>query len=140
MTVPTLVVAAGVLVEHGRVLLTRRKAGTHLEGAWEFPGGKVHTGEDPREALSRELREELGIFAVAGEIVEVTFHRYDDANKAVLLLFFEATRLANSPEPRPLDVADFEWAAAEGLDPARFPAADVAVLKKVRARLGRALG
>jgi 8-oxo-dGTP pyrophosphatase MutT (NUDIX family) len=45
------------------VLLTRRKAGTHLAGAWEFPGGKVHAGEDPREALRRELREELGVEA-----------------------------------------------------------------------------
>jgi 8-oxo-dGTP diphosphatase len=135
----TILVAAGVLVEQGRVLLTRRKAGTHLEGAWEFPGGKVHHDEDPRDALRRELREELGIEAVAGEIVEVTFHRYDDRgrpSKPVLLLFFEATRVAGSPAPRALDVAAFEWASAEGLDPARFPPADVAVLAKVRARLG----
>ena len=97
----TVLVAAGVLIEGGRVLLTQRKAGTHLAGAWEFPGGKVGPGEDPRTALRRELAEELGIDATAGEIVDVTFHRYEDAGKAVLLLFFEATRSAGSPAPRP---------------------------------------
>ena len=97
----TVVVAAAVLIEQSRVLLTQRKAGTHLAGAWEFPGGKVEPGEDPREALRRELAEELGIDATAGEIVDVTFHRYEDAAKAVLLLFFEATRDAESPIPRP---------------------------------------
>jgi len=123
------------MVEGGRVLLTQRKAGTHLEGAWEFPGGKVESGEDPRDALKRELREEIGIDADVGEIVDVTFHRYDDADKAVLLLFFEASRRAGSPEPRAIDVAALEWAGREKLDPARFPPADVAVLKKVAARL-----
>ena len=132
----TVVVAAGVVIEGGRVLLTKRKAGAHLEGVWEFPGGKVQSVEDPREALRRELREELGIDVTVGEIVEVTFHRYEDAHKAVLLLFFEAARLPSSPEPSAVDVADFEWASAEGLSPARFPPADVAVLRKVRAMLG----
>jgi len=131
----TVVVAAAVIIERSRVLLTQRKAGTHLAGAWEFPGGKVEPGEDPREALRRELAEELGIDATAGEIVDVTFHRYQDAGKAVLLLFFEATRDAGSPEPRALDVAAYYWAAASELDPAHFPPADVAVLKKVHARL-----
>ena len=131
----TILVAAGILVERGRVLLTRRRAGTHLAGAWEFPGGKVRDGEDPRAALRRELREELGIDATAGEIVDVTFHRYEDAHKTVLLLFFEASRDAGSPDPRALEVAAFEWAGVEGLDPRRFPAADGAVLGKVRARL-----
>jgi 8-oxo-dGTP diphosphatase len=131
----TLVVAAAVLVERGRVLLTQRKAGTHLEGAWELPGGKVRAGEDPREALRRELREELGIDVAVGEIVDVTFHCYEKPHKPVLLLFFEAARVAGSPDPCAIDVAAFEWAGADGLEPARFPAADVSVLEKVRARL-----
>jgi 8-oxo-dGTP diphosphatase len=131
----TVLVAAGVLIEEGRVLLTQRKAGTHLAGSWEFPGGKVDPGEDPRVALRRELGEELGIDATAGEILDVTFHRYDDAGKAVLLMFFEATRAVASPAPRALDVAAFRWASAGELEPELFPPADLEVLRKVRARL-----
>jgi 8-oxo-dGTP diphosphatase len=133
---PTVLVAAGVIIERGRVLLTRRKAGTHLGGAWELPGGKVLAGEDPREALRRELHEELGIDVAVGEIVDVTFHRYEEMQKTVLLLFYDATRLPHSPEPQAIDVAAYEWADAAALVPARFPPADAAVLEKVRARLG----
>src|SRR5262245_4367234 len=130
------IVAAGVVIEAGKVLLSRRKRGTHLAGRWEFPGGKVEAGEDPRAALRRELEEELGVRAEVGEIVDVTFHRYDDADKAVLLLFFQATREAGSPEPQAIDVAEVRWADARALDPAQFPPADVAILAKVRALLG----
>jgi 8-oxo-dGTP diphosphatase len=131
----TIIVAAAVVIEHARVLLSRRKAGTHLAGMWEFPGGKVELGEDPRAALRRELDEELGIDVDVGEVVDVAFHRYDDADKAVLLLFFEAARRAGSAEPRAVDVAEVGWFAADALDPAAFPPADVAILAKVRARL-----
>ncbi len=134
----TLLVVAAVVVEQGRVLVTQRKAGTHLAGSWEFPGGKLLPGEDPRVGLARELREELGIEATVGEIVEVTFHEYPDragADKAVLLMFFEAQRTAASPPPQALDVAAFAWFGAGDLDPARFPPADVAVIEKARRRL-----
>src|ERR1700683_1013858 len=132
----TVVVAAAVIVEGGRVLLTQRKAGTHLAGAWEFPGGKVEPGEDPREALRRELREEIGVEARVGEIVEVMFHRYEEADKAVLLLFYEASREEGSPEVQAIDVAGFRWAVMEELRVEDLPPADVAVLEKVRRMLG----
>jgi 8-oxo-dGTP diphosphatase len=145
----TVLVAAAIVVEDGRVLVSQRKPGTHLAGKWEFPGGKVQPGEDPREAVRRELDEELGIEVTVGEVVDVTFHRYDgsspagrgvvkpdDANKAVLLLFFDAVRAPGSHPPRAIDVAAFAWAGPDELDPARFPPADIAVLRKVRARLG----
>jgi 8-oxo-dGTP diphosphatase len=131
----TMIVAAGIVIENGRVLLAQRKPDAHLAGAWELPGGKVEEGEDPRDALRRELREELGIDVRVGEIVDVTFHRYEAANKTILLLFFDATRVPGSAEPRALDVATFEWSGVSGLDPARFPAGDVAVVAKIRARL-----
>ena len=134
----THIVAAGILIENGKVLLSRRKEGSHLAGMWEFPGGKAEPGEDPRAALRRELEEELGIQTRIGEIVDVAFHRYDDADKAVLLLFFEAVREPGSPEPSAIDVAEVAWCGPERLDPAAFPPADVAVLAKVELRLGAA--
>ena len=130
------IVAAGIVIESGRVLLSRRKSGTHLEGLWEFPGGKVEAGEDPRAALARELEEELGIATTVGEIIDVTFHRYDDADKAVLLLFFRAERTPSSPAPSAIDVAEVAWFGENELDPSKFPPADVAVIAKVRALLG----
>lgn len=128
-----ILVAAAVVLRAGRVLLTQRKSGTHLAGAWEFPGGKVDPDEDPRDAVARELREELGVEITVGDILDVTFHRYPE--KSVLLLFYEATLAEGSPEPRALDVADLRWAAREDLRDEVFPPADVAVLAKVRARV-----
>lgn len=136
-TRPTVLVAAAVMIERGRVLLTQRKSGTHLAGAWEFPGGKVEADEDPRDALRRELLEEIGVEVAVGEIVEATFHRYGE--KSVLLLFFEASRGEGSPEPRALDVADVRWAAPAELRDEDFPPADVAMLQKVRSRLAHSV-
>ena len=131
----TLLVAAGIIVEDGRVLLSLRKPGGHLAGWWEFPGGKVGANEDPREALHRELSEELGLDVSVGEIVDVTFHCYAEVARPILLLFFDAVRRRGSPEPQAIDVAGFEWAGADALDEERFPSADRNVLPKVRARL-----
>jgi 8-oxo-dGTP diphosphatase len=133
--VKTVIVSAGVVLEKGRVLLTQRKVGAHLEGLWEFPGGKVEPGEDPRDALIRELREELGISVNVGEAVDVTFHKYEDADKTVLLLFFDATRAVDSAEPAALDVAAFKWASVSDLDALTFPPADGPIVTKVKARL-----
>ena len=132
---PPVIVSAAVIVSAGRVLLTQRKLGTHLAGAWEFPGGKVEAGEDPRDALARELAEEIGVQALVGDIVEVTFHRYPAKN--VLLLFYEAHLAPGSPEPRAIDVAAVRWAAADEIRDDDLPPADVGVLAKVRARLAR---
>lgn len=132
MPSPTIVVA-GVLFEGGRVLLTQRKAGTHLEGLWEFPGGKIGEDEDPRDALVRELREEIGVEVVVGAPIENTFWRYPQ--KTVLLLFYEVTRKPGSPEPRIVDVADMRWATRADLDTLSFPPADVDVVERIRDRL-----
>ena len=54
-----LVVVAAVIIVAGRVLISQRKPGTHLAGAWELPGGKVEADEDPRDALMRSSRRSL---------------------------------------------------------------------------------
>jgi len=63
------VVTAAVVERDGRVLVARRKEGLIAGGLWEFPGGKLESGEDPRRGLERELLEELGVKAVAGELI-----------------------------------------------------------------------
>ena len=120
------------------MLLTQRKSGTHLAGAWEFPGGKVEPDEDPRDALVRELRGGARRRPPrSGDIVEVTFHRYPAKN--VLLLFYEARLAPGSAEPR--GARRRRRALGRGRASSSdelFPPADVAVLAKVRAMLGRA--
>jgi 8-oxo-dGTP diphosphatase len=77
---PMLLVAAVALVDaDGRVLLARRPEGKPLAGLWEFPGGKVHAGETPEEALIRELKEELDIDVAESCLAPFTFasHRYE---------------------------------------------------------------
>ncbi len=65
----TVLVAAALITGQNGILVTQREEGDDQGLLWEFPGGKVEEGEEPRQTLQRELREELGIEADAGEIV-----------------------------------------------------------------------
>src|SRR5215467_8579160 len=78
---PLVLVAAAALVDaDGRVLLAQRPPGKSMAGLWEFPGGKVNTGETPEAALIRELTEELGVDVTASCLAPFTFasHTYPD--------------------------------------------------------------
>ena len=78
---PILLVAAIALVDpDGRVLIAQRPAGKHLEGLWEFPGGKLRQGETPEAALIRELKEELGIDVAESCLAPLSFasHAYKE--------------------------------------------------------------
>ena len=100
-----IIVTAGVLIRDGDVLVAKRNEGAHLEGLWEFPGGKLEQNESPEDCLAREFREELGVDIEVGTILEVVFHRYPEKN--VLLLFYSCRLLGGDPEP--LDVAELAW-------------------------------
>lgn len=113
------VVTAAVIERDGRYLVTRRQRGVHLEGFWEFPGGKCEAGESLADCLRRELREELGAeAAVADEILAVT-HEYPDRS---VELHFLACALRT--EPAPLLGQEMRWVAREDLKTLRFPPAD----------------
>ena len=80
MPIPTVLVAAAALVDaDNRVLLAQRPPGKSMAGLWEFPGGKVETGETPEQALVRELREELGVEVCLKCLAPFTFasHAYE---------------------------------------------------------------
>lgn len=106
-----IVVAAGVIERGGRFLLAQRGEGRHLAFKWEFPGGKLEPGEQPEEALERELREELGVCTRAGRILDAVATR--DSGREILLLFYRAAIL--SGEPQPLDCRAVRWALPEEL-------------------------
>lgn len=121
------VVVAAVIERDGRILITRRPKGAHLEGFWEFPGGKPEPGETAREALIREVREELGAAFSPGErLAEVD---WDYPDKRVRITFF---RGAITGEPRPLEGQQMEWVTPAELDRYEFPPADAALLERLR--------
>ena len=126
--VTTIVVTAAIIERDGRFLVTRRQAGVHLAGVWEFPGGKRECDESFESCLSRELLEELGIEVAVGELIETVEHDYP--GKRVLLKFFRCRWVAN--EPRALGCPAFEWIAREDLARYEFPAADARLIEKLR--------
>lgn len=131
-------VVAGILFDGDRVLISQRKLDSHLGGMWEFPGGKIEPGESPRDALVRELNEEIGVDAEVHEPIEVTFHAYP--SRELFLLFFRVTLREGSPPPTPIYVEAVRFARADELDDAVFPPADVEVLARVREMLRRREG
>ena len=106
-----LVVAAALFDRAGRVLIAQRPAGKPLAGRWEFPGGKVDAGEGERDALARELREELGVDLVAARPFMRLTHAYQERD--VELSLWNVARFAG--EPRSLDGQVLKWLAPAAL-------------------------
>ena len=87
----TVLVSAVALIDvEGRVLLAQRPEGKAMAGLWEFPGGKVETGEKPRDALVREIDEELGITIRKSDLMPVAFAEegaVEDRPPIVIMLY-----------------------------------------------------
>jgi 8-oxo-dGTP diphosphatase len=122
-----LVVAAVIERADGRYLLARRRAGTHLAGLWEFPGGGVEEGEAPEEALERELAEELGVRISVAE--PVTFAWHDDSALTVLLLFYRAAIADGIPHGR--EGQELGWFAPSELAGLATPPADARLVAEL---------
>jgi len=129
----TLVVAAVIRDETGRILLARRLAGAHMGGLWEFPGGKVHAGESPAAGLERELAEELALEARVG--APLTFAVHEEPGLRVLLLFYDAA--IGGSDPKPLEGQEIAWVAPEDLRSYATPPADAELVELlIRGRTG----
>ncbi|MEO8810494.1 MAG: (deoxy)nucleoside triphosphate pyrophosphohydrolase [Rhodanobacter sp.] len=118
-------VVAGVLMDaDGRVLLAQRRAGKHLAGFWEFPGGKLEPGEAPRDALARELREELGIDVLdAAPLVRVPSRQHDRD------LLLDVWRVSSwRGVPLPLEGQPLKWLVPAKIDPMTLAPADRVIL------------
>jgi 8-oxo-dGTP diphosphatase len=121
-----IVVTAAVIEQNGRFLVTRRPRGVHLEGLWEFPGGKCEPGETHAASLEREIAEELSVGVVVNAEVFSVTHAYPD--RVVELHFFDC-RLTGSP------VAalgqEMRWVSREELRSLPFPPADEELIRKL---------
>ncbi len=94
-----LLVSAAVIWRGSKILIGQRRRGDRHAYKWEFPGGKVETGETPKEALVRELREELAIESQIGE--EIARYRHDYPNgTSVVLLFYSVRQFNGDPACR----------------------------------------
>jgi 8-oxo-dGTP diphosphatase len=117
----TIRVVAAVVEREGRYLITQRRDQAVLANLWEFPGGKVESGETDEEALQRELRERLEAEGHIGKKLGEKVHEYDGYRVALAL--YEATL----SEAKPLvarRVQDFRWVASSEFDQYPFPDAD----------------
>ena len=122
--VTTIVVTAAVIERDGAFLVTRRQAGVHLEGCWEFPGGKCDAGESLAASLRRELIEELAVDADIGDEIFTISHAYPD--RRVELHFFRC-ELRSTPLPQLGQ--EMQWVAREELASLQFPPADAELIE-----------
>jgi 8-oxo-dGTP diphosphatase len=124
-----IVVTAAVIERDDAFLMTRRLAGTHLEGVWEFPGGKCEPDESHAACLEREIREELECAVSVGEEILSVAHDYPE--RTVELHFFACELIG---EPRPLLGQEMKWVPRTRLAELEFPPADAALIRMLSKR------
>jgi 8-oxo-dGTP diphosphatase len=122
-------VAIALLWREGRLLITRRRHGTHLAGLWEFPGGQMLAGESAERCAEREVLEEVGVRCHAvgrrGSIA------HDYAERSVVLHPIDCTFESGEPEAR--EVSAFAWVHPTELGAYAFPEANSALLAELAA-------
>lgn len=140
-----LVAACALVDADGRVLLAKRPQCKSLAGLWEFPGGKVETGETPEKTLIRELKEELGIDVTAACLAPLTFasHTYDAETGGgmsgldewhLLMPLYVCRRWSGTVQP--LEHEALEWVRPVRMRDYEMPPADVPLVALIRDFLG----
>ncbi len=122
------VVAGALFDASGRVLIAQRPRGRHMAGRWEFPGGKLGSGENRFDGLRRELEEELGITVESARPLIRLHHRYPD--RRVLLDFWRVIAYTGTPQSR--DSQALAWSTADDLPGHDLLEADRAIVTALR--------
>ena len=121
-------VVAGLIVKDGKLLVCQRTRHQTMPLKWEFPGGKIEEGEQPRDAQRRELEEELGILATNCDEVKRILHEYPNGGK-VELRFFLVREFQRDIENRIFK--DIQWADPKSLPTFDFLEADELLVKEL---------
>ncbi|MCK4997433.1 (deoxy)nucleoside triphosphate pyrophosphohydrolase [Candidatus Pacearchaeota archaeon] len=128
MAFPILVTAA-IIEDDGKFLITQRPLDKHNGGRWEFPGGKVDFGEDPRLGIEREIDEELGITVKAEELLEYSSHVYN-SEKHIILLGIHCAFTHGEIEKK--EIADFKWVTLDEMNSYNVTEADLPFIEQLR--------
>jgi 8-oxo-dGTP diphosphatase len=123
----TIMVTAALIIEQDKVLVTQRKEGSSYGLLWEFPGGKVIEGEEPRDALRRELKEELDVEVEVGMIFDAVFH--PSTENSILLLVYQC-RIGKGLL-KPIGCHDLRWVNLKELETLAMPPADDPIRKRL---------
>jgi len=123
-------VVAALIVKDGKLLVCQRTRHQTMPLKWEFPGGKIEEGEQPRDALRRELEEELGILATVGDEVKRIQHEYPNGGM-VELRFYVVRQYEREIENRIF--RDMQWAEPKELPKFDFLEADLTLVKDLAA-------
>ena len=120
-------VVAAIIQREDKYFVARRKAGKHLEGFWEFPGGKIEEGESPETSLQRELQEEFGVTVEVGAFLGENTHDYGSA-----IIRLKAYRVASSEELKEsVDHDMIKWCTLDELNRLQLAPADVPLLEHI---------
>ena len=123
-------VVAALIAKGGKLLVCQRTRHQTMPLKWEFPGGKIEEGEQPRDALRRELEEELGILAIVGDEVKRIQHEYPNGGM-VELRFFVVREYQGEIENRIFK--DIQWALPNDLPKYDFLEADLTLVRDLAA-------
>jgi 8-oxo-dGTP diphosphatase len=125
---PIISVTAAILARDGKILFAQRKSSDHLAGKWEFPGGKIESGESPEHCLRRELQEEFGIDTKIGEFLADSVYQYDHIS--IRLLAYRTFLEHGKLEPNDHDA--YAWVKIEEMDQYDFAPADVPFVDQLK--------
>ncbi|ALE04101.1 8-oxo-dGTP diphosphatase MutT [Bartonella ancashensis] len=125
-----LVVACALLNRDNKVLLAERPRGKPMAGLWEFPGGKIESGETPEESLVRELEEELGLYVQPKDLFPLSFASYSYETFHLLMPFYLCRHYEGIPQGR--EGQNLQWVFVNDLDQYPMPIADKPLVKALK--------
>lgn len=124
----TVLASAAIFMDDGKVLVAKRRKDDAFGGKWEFPGGKLEYGEDPRESLMREISEELGADSRICDVADIVSHTYPDGRHFIIAFFY--CELLN--DPRPVECEILEWVNTSELESLDLLEADKKIIQKLK--------